>query len=55
MSASNAAEPNLLAREVDIALERIAAARAEIGLSFSARSASSISRLPFSSPGGMAS
>ena len=31
MSASNAAEPSLLAREVDIALERIAAARAEIG------------------------
>jgi MoxR-like ATPase len=31
MSASNAAEPSLLAREVDVALERIAAARAEIG------------------------
>jgi MoxR-like ATPase len=31
MSASNAAEQSLLAREVDIALERIAAARAEIG------------------------
>jgi len=31
MSASNAAEPSLLAREVDIVLERVAAARAEIG------------------------
>ena len=31
MSATNAAEPSLLAREVDIALERIAAARTEIG------------------------
>ncbi len=31
MSATNAAEPGLLTRDVDVALERIAAARAEIG------------------------
>jgi MoxR-like ATPase len=31
MSVTNASEPSLLAREVDIALERIAAARTEIG------------------------
>ena len=42
MSVTDTAGPSLLTRDVDATLERVAAARAEIGASSSARSGSSI-------------